>query len=158
LIWHGDILYPYALLGLVLFPLHRARPKWLLVSAGVAILGMSAFQIIEGSHVQTIYRLAMEAEKTTTEKKALTDEQKSAQIEWDTLRKYVNPSKEDLKKEHNMYSGSYFFLVGKRAALVKEWHNQAFYMSGWDMLTMMLIGIAFAKTGVLAAKKSTRFY
>jgi uncharacterized protein len=158
LIWHGDILYPYALLGLVLFPLHRARPKWLLVSAGVALLAMSGFQIVGGVHVQEIHRLALEAEKATAEKKALTDEQKSAQTEWESMRKYVNPSKDDLKKEHNMYSGSYFNLVWKRAALVKEWHNQAFYMSGWDMFTMMLIGIAFAKTGVLAAQKSTRFY
>src|SRR5258708_23609299 len=31
-------------------------------------------------------------------------------------------------------------------------------MGGWDMLTMMLVGIAFAKTGVLAAKQSYRFY
>jgi uncharacterized protein len=36
LIWHGDILYPYALLGLILFPLHKARPKWLLITAGFA--------------------------------------------------------------------------------------------------------------------------
>jgi uncharacterized protein len=106
LIWHGDILYPYALLGLVLFPLHRARPKWLLVSAGVALLGMSTFQIIEGVRVQKVHRLAMEAEKATAEKKVLTDEQKSAQTEWDGMRKYFNPSKDDLKKEHEMYSAA----------------------------------------------------
>ena len=158
LIWHGDILYPYALLGLVLFPLHRARPKWLLVAAGVCVLMMSGFQIMGGFRAQRTYRLAMEAEKATAAHKTLTDEQKSAQTRWEDMRKYVNPTKEDLKKEHEMYSGSYFNLVGKRAALVKEWHNAAFYMSGWDMFTMMLVGIAFAKTGVLAAKRSTRFY
>ena len=38
LIWHGDILYPYALLGLILFPLYRARPKGLLITAGVCLL------------------------------------------------------------------------------------------------------------------------
>ena len=32
LIWHGDILYPYALLGLVLFPLHRVSAKSLPVT------------------------------------------------------------------------------------------------------------------------------
>jgi uncharacterized protein len=158
LIWHGDILYPYALLGLVLFPLHRARPKWLLVTAGVCLLAMSGYQIVEGVRLQKTHRLAMEAEKASAEHKTLTDEQKSAQSEWDGMRKYFNPTKDDLKKEHEMYSGSYFHLVAKRAAMVKEWHNNPFYMFGWDMLTMMLVGIAFAKMGVLAAKRSTQFY
>jgi uncharacterized protein len=158
LIWHGDILYPYALLGLILFPLHKARPKWLLITAGICVLIMSGFQIVEGFHVQKTHRLAMEAEKATAEHKTLTDEQKTAQAEWDKLRKYFNPTKEDLKKEHDMYSGGYFNLVAARAALVKEWHGTPFYMSGWDMFTMMIIGIAFAKTGVLAASRSYRFY
>jgi uncharacterized protein len=158
LIWHGDILYPYALLGLVLFPLHKARPKWLLVAAGVSVLMMSGYQIIGGFRVQNTHRLAMEAEKLTKEHKTLTDEQKKAQTEWERQRKYFNPSKDDLKKEHEMYSGNYFHLVAKRAAMVKEWHSAPFYLFGWDMFTMMMVGIAFAKTGVLSASRSTKFY
>jgi uncharacterized protein len=158
LIWHGDILYPYALLGLILFPLHKARPKWLLVTAGVCVLIMSGYQIVQGFRVQKTHRLAMEAEQAVAQHKTPTEEQKAAQTEWENMRKYVNPSKDDLKKEHEMYSGSYFHLVAKRAALVKEWHGTPFYMSGWDMFTMMIVGIAFARTGVLAAKRSTRFY
>jgi len=157
-IWSGDILYPYALLGLVLFPLHKARPKWLLVTAGICVALMSGFQIARGFQVQKTHKLAMEAEKAAAAHKTLTEEQKSAQSSWEEMRKYVNPTKEDLKKETDMYRGSYFHLFGKRAAQVKEWHSAPFYMSGWDMLVMMLVGIAFAKTGVLAAQRSYRFY
>jgi uncharacterized protein len=157
-IWHGDILYPYALLGLILFPLHKARPKWLLVTAGVCVFLMSGFQIAQGVRMQTMHRLVLEAEKAASAHKTLTDEQKSAQQTWEEQRKYFNPTKEDLKKEADMYRGSYFHLFGKRAAMVKEWHSGPFYMSGWDMFTMMLIGIAFAKTGVVAASRSYRFY
>ena len=131
LIWHGDILYPYALLGLILFPLHKARPKWLLVTAGVCVLGMTGFQVIGGFRMQKTHRLAIEAEKAIAEKKTLTDEQKKAQTEWENMRKYVNPSQDDLKKEHEMYSGGYFHLVGERAALVKE-ARLAVTASGWD--------------------------
>ncbi len=157
-IWHGDILYPYALLGLILFPLHRARPKWLLVSAGVCILIMTGFQTERGFHIRTTHRLAAEAEQAVATNRPLTEEQKAARKEWDETRKYFNPSKEDLQQEFDMYRGSYFHLVGKRAAEVKQWHSSPFYMFGWDMFTMMLIGIAFAKTGVLAAARSRRFY
>src|SRR5215471_21234726 len=90
LIWHGDILYPYALLWLVLFPLHKARPKWLLVTAGVCVLIMSGYQIVQGVRVQKTHRLAMEADQAVAQHKTLTDEQKSAQTEWENTRKYVN--------------------------------------------------------------------
>jgi uncharacterized protein len=158
LIWHGDILYPYALLGLMLFPLHRASAKGLLIAAGVCVLLMTGWSVRQGFDIQKTYRLAMEAEKATAAHKPLTDEQKDAKESWEQKRKYYNPSADDLKKEREMYSGSYFHLVAKRAALVSEWHNTAFYLSGWDMFTMMLLGIAFAKTGVLAASRSFAFY
>lgn len=157
-IWHGDILYPYALLGLILFPLHKARPKWLLVAAGVCVLLMTGFTAFRGARMQKTHRLAMEAEAATAAHKPLTDEQKSAQKEWEEARKFLHPTPEDLKKEAGMYRGSYFHLFAERAGQVKDWHSTPFYMSGWDMFTMMLIGIALAKTGVLSASRPSRFY
>ena len=158
LIWHGDILYPYALLGLFLFPLHSVRPKALLIAAGVCVVAMTGMQIGQGYHLQATHKLAMEAVQTAKDNKPLTDEQKSAQKEWEDTRKYFAPTPEDLKKEVDMYSGSYGNLAAKRAAVVKEWHSTPFYMSGWDMLTMMLVGIAFAKLGILDTSRSTQFY
>src|SRR5262245_53725365 len=38
LIWSGDILYAYAVFGLMLFPLRQAKAKWLLAAAAVLIL------------------------------------------------------------------------------------------------------------------------
>jgi uncharacterized protein len=157
-IWAGDILYPYALLGLVLFPLHKARPKWLLVTAGICVLLMTGFSVMGGFRAQKTHKLAMEAEKAVAEHKTLTEEQKGAQESWNERLKYTNPSADELKKEIAMYSGSYGNLFGKRAGLVARWHNEAFYLGGWDMFTMMLVGIAFAKTGVLTAGRSWRFY
>ena len=60
LIWHGDILYPYALLGLFLFPLHSVRPKALLITAGVCVVAMTGMQIAQGYHLQTIHKQALE--------------------------------------------------------------------------------------------------
>lgn len=158
LIWHGDILYPFALLGLVLFPLHSAKPKNLLIAAGVMVAMMTAFQIVQGIDLQKTHRLYEEAQQAETNKQPLTEEQTKAKKEWEDQRKYFLPSPEDLKKESAMYSGSYLNLLQKRAALVKEWHSAPFYMFGWDMLTMMLIGIAFAQQGILAATRPREFY
>src|SRR5947209_7125114 len=158
LIWAGDILYPYALLGLILFPLLRLSPKVLLIMAGILIAAMTGFQIQGGFEAQSTHRLMLEANAAIAAHKKPTDEQKKAKQQWEERTKYFAPSAEDLKNETDQYRGSYFHLVAKRAGLVKQWHSQPFYMSGWDMLTMMLVGIAFAKSGVLAAEKSYRFY
>lgn len=158
LIWHGDILYPYALLGLILLPLLRLRPKTLLIAAGVVVLLMTGLQVGRGFGIRSMHKTYLEAVKAEAAHKNLTEEQKEAKSSWENTRKYFSPSAEDLKKEREMYSGSYFHLVEKRAAQVKEWHGEPFYLSGWDMLAMMLVGIAFLKTGILSAERSTSFY
>jgi uncharacterized protein len=158
LIWHGDILYAYAVLGLVLFPLHSLSPRALFMTACILVLAMTGDSIRRGEQLQKTHALAMEAERATAEHRVLTDEQKDAEKEWAEQRVYFSPTAEDLRKEAEQYSGSYFHLVAKRAGLVIRWHSQPFYMAGWDMFTMMLIGIAFAKTDVLATKQSYRYY
>src|SRR5271165_6992973 len=158
LIWHGDILYPYALLGLVLLPLLRVRPRNLLITAGVLLALMTGQSIFQGFEIRKNHDLAMEAYKAEAAKKPLTDEQKAAKTEWEDRRKYFLPSADDLRKEKEMYGGSYFHLVAKRAALVVKWHSSPFYASGWDMFMMMLVGIALIKAGVLSAERSNQFY
>jgi uncharacterized protein len=145
-------------LGLVLFPLHRAKPKALLITAAVALTLMTGFSVVRGFRTLKTHTLAMEAEKATSRGQKLTDDQKDAQKSWEEMRKYINPTADDLKKEREMYSGSYFHLVSARAGQVKEWHSTPLYMTGWDMFTMMLVGIAFAQMGVLAAERSWKFY
>ena len=158
LIWHGDILYAYALLGLVLLPLLRVRPRNLLIAAGVVLLVMTGMTIARGFHIRKTHDLAQEAYKAEAAAKPLTEEQKDAKSEWESARKNFSPSADDLKKEREMYSGSYCHLVAKRAAIVKEWHSAPFYFSGLDMFMMMLVGIAFIKSGILSAERSNAFY
>ena len=159
LIWHGDILYPYALLGLVLLPLLRVRPRNLLITAEVMLLLMTAGDVGKGFYIRTTHDGAMQADKADAARKPLTDDQKAARTEWQEIGKYFSPSAEDLRKEKAMYSGSYFNLVAKRAVILfKEWHAMPFYLDNWDMFTMMLVGIAFIKTGVLGAERSFVFY
>jgi uncharacterized protein len=158
LIWAGDILYPYALMGLVLFPLLRLRPRTLLIAAGCFVAAMTVGSIIEGFQLQKTHRLMEQANAAIAAHKTPTEEQKKAKDDWDEHRKFFNPSSQDLKKEIDQYRGSYFHLVAERAGLVKKFHSGPFYLTGWDMLTMMLVGIAFAKSAVLSAQRSFIFY
>jgi uncharacterized protein len=158
LIWHGDILYPYAIIGLILLPLFRLSPRTLLIVAAVVTVldtGESVrgrFSLLKTKH---IYEEAVKAESAH---KTLTDEQKTGKAEWEAFKKQSSPSSEELKKEREMYSGSYLHLVAKRAEVVMKWHSEPFYLQLTDMFPMMLIGIAFLKLGILAGDRSTGFY
>lgn len=158
LIWHGDILYPYALLGLLLFPLHSAKPRQLLLAAGVFVLIMTGFDIARGFDLQKTHRLYLEARQAEAARKPLTEEQTKARKAWEELRKDFQPTPEDLKNEAARYNGSYANLVEKRAAVVKDWHSRPFYFLDLDILPMMLIGTAFAQLGLLAAAHPRAFY
>ena len=158
LIWDGDILYPYSLLGLVLFPLHSARPRHLLIAAGVLVTIMTGAEIAKGFDLRKTHRLFLEAQQAEAAHKPLTEEQSKAKKAWETLRKDLQPTPEDLRNEVARYTGTYANLFEKRAAVMKEWHSRPFYFLDLDILTMMLIGIAFAQLGLLAASHPRALY
>jgi len=159
LIWWGDILYPYALLGLMLFPLRRLTPKALLIVAGIQIMVLTGMQIGEGFRLRKLRDDAAQADQAAARGQKLTDEQETAQKEWKEKQKEIFPGAADIKKEIDDYRGGYVSALKRRAKETMRWHSLPYYFPMiWDMLCMMLIGIAFVKLGVLTGERSYRFY
>jgi uncharacterized protein len=64
-----------------------------------------------------------------------------------------------LKEDTDAHRGEYFKLVAFRAKHVYELHRHPIYAAWWyDVLAMMLIGMALLKRGVLTGSYSTKFY
>jgi len=101
----------------------------------------------------------MLADAAEKQGKKLTDEQKEAQKDWkDTLRQYAPPP-DELKKEVDAHRGSYLAALKFRAKMTFQWHSLPLYFPFlWDMLLMMLVGMAFVKMGVLSAERNYSFY
>lgn len=49
MLWFGDILYPYALFGLMLFPFRNTKPKYLLIG-GLVLLSIGSIKSINEYH------------------------------------------------------------------------------------------------------------
>src|SRR5262245_42883269 len=97
-IWSGDILYPYAIFGLMLFPFRQAKPQWLL-AAGVALILFGAVRGL--SPVYDDYQLrarARAAAQLTAEGKPITEEQKADQKKWEEKEKRLKPDQEKIKR------------------------------------------------------------
>jgi uncharacterized protein len=159
-IWMGDILFPYAMLGLLLYPLRKLSPRALLTAAAIMILAISGTNLSYYLHTRAQHReyLAVQADEKAGKK--LTKDQEATKKDWEETVSEISPSAEDLKKETDAHLGSYSKLFAFRAKQVYRFHSFPIYVPfvWFDMLDMMLIGIAFLKLGVLTGSRSTRFY
>jgi len=160
LIWYGDILFPYAMMGLLLYPLRKLSPRALLVTAGIMVLVMTCDALRNYFHLRNQQREYVQIQADEKAGKKLTSNQEDKKKEWEEAVAEYSPSAEDLKKETDAHLGSYFKLVAFRAKHVYRGHSVPIYLPApwFDFLAMMLIGIALIKLGVLTSSYSSKFY
>ena len=159
LIWHGDILYPYAISGLLLFALRNWPPRAFLAVAGAMflILGIGGFhQGFERIETRQKAEAAIALDKKGVK---LTDEQKKVKEDWEQILKRGNPPREEMVKEVAAYRTNYARAFEQRARRVREWHGSSIYDPGMgDFWGMMLLGMALLRLGVLQGNKTVSFY
>jgi uncharacterized protein len=162
LLWPGDILYSYALCGLVLFPFRNLSPKFLLwIAFGLLVIGTYRENSDLYDAKKTISK-GMAIEKMDTTKVKLTDEQK------DDLGKYTGfkekaskegiakaAEKETKKVRGNDYLGMVRFYRDVNMMLESTEFYNSFW---WDILICFFIGMALFKSGYLTGNKSTGLY
>lgn len=160
LIWDGDILFYYAVLGLVLYPLRKLSPRALLTAAGFLLIAMSGGAAFMHRHLMDEQREYVQIRADEKAGIKLTAAQADAKKDWEEIVARQAPSAEDLKTETDAHRGGYFKLLVFRAKEVYRLHSAPLYWPDpwFDMLMMMLIGIAMIKSGVLTGAYSRKFY
>jgi len=155
LIWAGDILYPYGVIGLLLFPLRNLKPKTLIV-IGLVLVGLHSLQGIGAGF--GIAEMAQKA-KAAEGKPNPTAEEKKAITEWTGLRELFAPAPEEVKKEIAIHRGGWLGNLVQRsgeAALLQ--FTLFFQFMFLDVLAMQILGMGLAKAGWFSAEKSYGFY
>ena len=159
LIWWGDILYPYALCGLILFPMRKLSAKALIITGVVMVLLTGGMGVGQGFDTRSKRQKALEADAAEKQGTKLTEEQKEAQKKWKDVQKFWQPDAESLKKDSDAYRGSYLAALKHRAGMVLEWHSSPYYGPGlWDMFSMMFIGMGLMKLKFFAAEWPAKTY
>ncbi len=136
LLWYGDILFWYALCGMLVFPLRRRAPKTLLV------VGLLAFAIPSGL-------LALGGASLS----ALPPQDLAAlSADW-------SPSAQEVRAELDAYRGGWLAQMSQRVPASVEAHTTGFAAWGlWRVSGLMLIGMALFKLGFLSGRRSGRAY
>jgi uncharacterized protein len=160
LIWDGDILFYYAVLGLVLYPLRKLSARALFIAAGFLLIAMSGGGVFEHRHLMDEQREYVQIQADERAGISLTADQQDTKKDWEEIMARQAPSAEDLERETDAHQGGYFKLLVFRAKEVYRIHSAPIYWPDpwFDMLMMMLIGIAMIKTGVLTGAHSRKFY
>ncbi|MEL6534141.1 MAG: DUF418 domain-containing protein [Bacteroidota bacterium] len=136
LIWYGDILTPYAICALLLYPAHKLSPK------AALILGVILFSVASMLELGLGLSMPYWPEEVT----------QSMQGNW-------LPDQAQVQQEIAAYQGSYLDQLTMRVytALALQTTYVPLHIL-WRVLGLMLMGMALFKTGFLAGGLPTSTY
>jgi uncharacterized protein len=158
LLWLGDILYFYGLVGMLAFLLRRVAPRWLAMGVPlVAVVGFVANTLFYQSlrEKRLAWREAVTAQAAGS---ALTPKQDSALAAWRAVEQEFIPNTAEIAQHTALMKGSY----GQVASFVRpraadgEFKYLAFAI--WDMLALIVLGIALYRWGFLSLQWSSGAY
>ena len=159
LVWNGEILFHYGIVGLFLFPARNADPRRLIGFAVFVLVIITALNINDSVKVTRMYDKALVAKEIQAGGGHLTASQQSDLEKWEEKRAEYKPdeaTKEEVVK--NMRAG-YFSAVKTMAPFTQFMQTTFFFRHGFlDVLSMMLLGMGLFKLGVFHAELKTWIY
>jgi uncharacterized protein len=159
LLFWGDILYPYALCALILFPFRKLPAKKLLIIGGLFIAFKAGWSAVDAFHQLARRNLAAAATAADEAGKKPSEAQAEARKELEAQRKLRKPSSDELEKDAKKWRGNPLEVIGARAKALAVWHGLPYYDPvNCDVWSMMFIGMGLFKLGVFSAARSYRFY
>lgn len=157
LLWHGEILYSYGLFGLLIFSFRKMKPWKLTAIAIYLMLCGSIWDFAEHIGNKKLVREVAIAKQYNSEGKPLTKSLKEAQAKWD--EKLYERSPEFIDDKNKSMQQGYFQVVAFLAPhIMRDDMYYPYRYDPWDVMSMMLLGIALFKWRVLNAERSYKFY
>lgn len=161
-LWPGDILYPYALCGLLLFPFRNLSPKNLLwIAFAVLVIGTYRENSDLFQYKKTISQ-GQVAEALEAKKVKLTDKQKEQLDAYKGFKERASGQgivKRAEKEEKEIKGQSYLAIFRYYRDINMRLQSQDMYENGiWDILLCFFIGMALYKSGYLLGKESNALY
>ena len=159
LLWMGDILYYYGLIGMIAFWFRKMKPTYLALGVPlVAIIGFVASTLFyQNVRNKRMAYLAVQTVQKQGQK--LTAAQQQTLKDWQEAQKQFFPNKADIAEHTRMMKSDDYFTVAKRYR--KEvWEQQTIYLvfGLWDPLALMLLGMALYKWGFVTGQWTRRRY
>jgi uncharacterized protein len=157
LLWVGEILYNYALMGFLVFSFRKLLPKQLITVAVVLLFIGTCWNYLDYRGDVKFMKQVEQVQSLKAESKSIPDSLKQADEKWEERIKKRTP--EGIAQYQANMNKGYFDVVAFLAPTNTHFNEHSPYREDvWDVLAMMLIGIALFKLKILTAEKSSAFY
>ncbi|UCD63106.1 MAG: DUF418 domain-containing protein [Candidatus Zixiibacteriota bacterium] len=159
LLWYGDILFSYAIAGLILF-LFRKRSARTLIIVGCFVLVFGALIKTGGGFANGLLRAQAEGVGAILDAGgSVTPQQREMYDTWQEVKQHFTPGSETMSSEIAAYRGGYRANLESRVPMTLMMQTQALiFMVLWRAMGLMLIGMGLMKSGFLTGERSRRFY
>jgi len=159
LFWYGDILFTYAICGLILYPLRKRSAKLLIILGFLFLFFGVLMQMGSGYYFDGLKKEAGTAQTSLENGKTLTPYQEQMIKVWAKISGAFNPSAEKVAEEVEAYGGNYLEILRYRAPHTLLMQTQVLiFMMLWRVVGLMLLGMGLMKLGVFSALRSKKFY
>jgi len=160
LLWFWDILFGYAVCGMILFVFRRLSPKALLVAAGISLLLMTIRENVDLYRDKATIAKGELIAKIDTTKTKLNESQKE---ELGAMQEFKEKSSSEgkiknMERELRGIGGNFASLYDVQSE--KSLHVELYYTYFliWDLFVFMFLGMAFYKNGILLGNAPAKIY
>ncbi|MFT3681650.1 MAG: DUF418 domain-containing protein [Ferruginibacter sp.] len=159
-LWEGDILFDYGCYGLIMFVLRLWEPKKLIIAAVVCMALMIARENRDLYLDKKTIARGEAVEKIDTTVTKLTADQQEYLGAMQEIRDAGKPENKIKKMEkiNRRMQGSYEEVYETSTDRYLSHFLTYTYFSIWDVLSFMMLGMAFFKLGILTGKAPVKLY
>lgn len=148
LLWFGDILVPYALAGLVIFPFRRIRIRSQAIVGVAILLALLGYHLLETHMLEQIHAAAHAPGASP-----------QALAAWAEIRMLVDPPAEMAAQQIAGFGGGFMEALQARAYIVRLLHSTILLTDEIpEAIGQMFIGMALFRSGFFTLGWSRRAY
>ncbi|TMI65208.1 MAG: DUF418 domain-containing protein [Bacteroidetes bacterium] len=159
LLWFWDILFHYAIVGIIMFAFRRLSPKTLIIGAVISLVLMTTRENVDATRRRDMIVQGEAIAKIDTTTTKLTDEQKEKLGAMTGMKEKSSSEAKKKLMEKNLaivrgdYAG--FYKYQSERSFNGEVHT---YYILWDIMVFMFLGMAFFKNGVITGLAPVKTY
>jgi uncharacterized protein len=157
-LWYGDILYAYGVTALFLYPFRKMAPKWLIVIGVAGFIAGAAWNGYDTVRMLHKHDAYVEAVAARDAHRALTADQQGAITAWSEAREDYKSTPQEIRQSIDRHRSGYstmFWRVADANAKIQSWYMYRYF---FDIFSMMLIGMALFRMGVLTNERPAKLY
>jgi len=159
LLWVGDILFHYGLMGMFVY-LFRSRSPRALIIIGCLLLPIALLMSYSGgTYMKQLHVSGTAILQLEEAGKELTEEQTETLEAWEQLAIFVKSPEQQVEEDTAAYTGGYRGIVAYRLPTVQMMQTSTtISLTFWRVGGLMLIGMAMMKLGIISGERPAAWY